>query len=55
MMLVEHSRERDMKSTFGKVTPLLKAKKVVLHCLRYLELGAQLRKNGNVTDYAAAI
>ena len=33
---------------------LHKAKKVLLHCMRYLELGSQIRENGNVTGYTAA-
>ena len=56
VMSLEHSRERDMRIAekhFRKGDPA-KAKKVVLHCLRNLELGTQLRENGNVTDYAAA-
>ena len=56
VMSLEHSRERDMRIAekhFRKGDPA-KAKKVLLHCLRYLELGTQLRENGNVTDYAAA-
>ena len=53
---LEHSRERDLRIAekhFQKGDPL-KSKKILIHCLRYLELGSQVQENGNVTDYHAA-
>ena len=51
-----HSRERDMRIAekhFQK-GDRSKAKKVLLHCMRYLEMGAQIRESGRITDYPAA-
>lgn len=53
---LDHSRERDLRIAekhFGK-GDASRARKVLLHCARYLELGAQLRENGRITDYHAA-
>ena len=53
---LKHSRDRDVRVAekhYVKGDPL-KAKKVLFHCMRYLELGSQIRENGNVTDYTAA-
>ena len=52
----DHSRERDLRideKHFRKGDDS-RAKKVLLHCVRYLELGAQLRENGKITDYTTA-
>ena len=53
---LEHSRDRDLRVAEKHFTKgdRQKAKKVLLHCLRYLELGAQIRENGSVTDYRVA-
>ena len=53
---LEHSRDRDMRIAEKHFVKgdLMKSKKVLIHCLRYLELGSQVRENGNVTDYPAA-
>ena len=53
---LEHSRDRDLRVAekhFSK-GDRQKAKKVLLHCLRYLELGAQIRESGSVTEYRVA-
>ena len=53
---LEHSRDRDLRVAekhFSK-GDRQKAKKVLLHCLRYLELGAQIQENGSVTEYRVA-
>ena len=53
---LEHSRDRDIRIAEKHYMKgdLYKAKKILLHCMRYLELGSQIRENGNVTDYTAA-
>ena len=53
---LEHSRDRDIRiaEKHFRKGDRLKSKKVLVHCLRYLELGSQVRENGNVTDYNAA-
>lgn len=53
---LEHSKERDLRIAekhFQK-GDRARAKKVLLHCLRYLELGAQVREGGRVVDHGAA-
>ena len=51
-----HSRDRDLRVAEKHYAKgdRQKAKKVLLHCLRYLELGTQIRENGRVTDYSSA-
>ena len=51
-----HSRDRDLRVAEKHFTKgnRQKAKKVLLHCMRYLELGTQIRENGTVTDYGRA-
>ena len=51
-----HSRDRDLRVAEKHFTKgnRQKAKKVLLHCIRYLELGTQIRENGTVTDYGRA-
>ena len=53
---LEHSRDRDLRVAEKHYVKgdRQKAKKVLLHCLRYLELGYQIRENGRVTDYSSA-
>ena len=53
---LDHSRERDLRiaEKHFRKGDTSRAKKVLLHCVRYLELGAQLRENGMITDYATA-
>ena len=53
---LDHSRERDLRiaEKHFRKGDATRAKKVLLHCVRYLELGAQLRENSKITDYAAA-
>ena len=51
-----HSQDRDLRVA-EKHLPKgnrQKAKKVLLHCMRYLELGTQIRKNETVADYGRA-
>lgn len=53
---LEHSKERDLRIAekhFHKKDPK-QSKKVLLHCIRYLCLGAQLASSGTISDYAAA-
>ena len=49
MRSLEHSRDRDVR-----IVEKHFRKGELIHCLRYLELGSQVRENGNVTDYNAA-
>lgn len=53
---LDHSRERDLRiaEKHFRKGDAPRAKKVLLHCVRYLELGAQLRENGKITDYTTA-
>ena len=53
---LEHSRDRDLRVAEKHYAKgdRQKAKKILLHCLRYLELGSQIRENGSVTDYSSA-
>ena len=53
---LEHSKDRDLRIAekhFQK-GDRRKAKKILLHCVRYLELGAQIREEGRVVDYGGA-
>ena len=53
---LEHSKERDLRIAekhFRKGDPK-QAKKVLLHCMRYLNLGAQISTKGAICDYMSA-
>ena len=53
---LEHSKERDLRIAekhFHKNDPK-QAKKVLLHCIRYLDLGAQISSKGAICDYTSA-
>ena len=53
---LEHSKERDLRIAekhFNK-NDSKKAKKVLLHCMRYLNLGAQISSSGAICDYTSA-
>lgn len=53
---LEHSKERDLKIAekhFCKSNSK-KAKKVLLHCMQYLNLGAQISTKGAISDYTSA-
>ena len=53
---LDHSRERDLRIAekhFRKADSK-KANKVLLHCIRYLVLGTQVKKTGSIEDYTAA-
>ena len=53
---IEHSKERDLRIAekhFHKGDSK-KAKKVLQHCIRYLNLGAQVSSRGAICDYTSA-
>ena len=53
---LEHSKERDLRIAekhFHKNDPN-RAKKVLVHCTRYLNLGAQISNKGAICDYTSA-
>lgn len=53
---LEHSKERDLRIAekhFRKSDPK-QAKKVLLHCTRYLSLGAQIASKGAIYNYTSA-
>ena len=53
---LEHSKERDLRIAekhFHK-NDSKKAKKVLLHCMRYLNLGAQISSRSAICDYTSA-
>lgn len=53
---LEHSKERDLQIAekhFQK-NDMKQAKKVLLHCIRYLDLGAQISSKGAICDYTSA-
>ena len=52
---LEHSKERDLRVSekhFNK-HDTTQAKKILLHCLRYLDLGVQIKKNQCISDYTS--
>ncbi len=51
---LQHSRERDLRVSqkHFKKSELLQAKKVLVHCVRYLMLGLQVKRTGSIHDYA---
>ncbi len=54
MSSLEHTRERDLRVSekhFRK-SNTIQAKKVLVHCLRYLMLGVQVKRSGHIHDYA---
>ena len=53
---LEHTKERDLRIAekhFQK-NDTKQAKKVLLHCIRYLDLGAQISSMGAICDYTLA-
>lgn len=53
---LEHSKERDLRIAekhFSK-NDSKKAKKILLHCIRYLNLGVQISGKGKICDYTSA-
>ena len=53
---LEHSKERDVRIAekhFNK-SDSTQARKVLLHCIRYLNLGNQIKDTGMIRDYTAA-
>lgn len=53
---LDHSRERDTRiaEKHFRKSDQKQGRKVALHCIRYLVLGAQLKRSGAIEDYSGA-
>ena len=53
---LDHSRQRDLRiaEKHFRKSDSKRAKKVLLHCIRYLVLGTQVKNAGSIADYTAA-
>ena len=53
---LDHSRQRDLRiaEKHFRKSDSKRAKKVLLHCIRYLALGTQVKNAGSIEDYTAA-